>query len=136
MISSFELWTLDKTPTQSAPSTPSKSDKTRKILFEKTYEDEWLAFQSQSEVFLLKFHDLDALGIQALLDTTADRNDIPDNDALLALDVDAVWTALSETIMSSARGNLPSVSVGYGGEPTMSPDKERLRANKNDFGNT
>ncbi|KAF9274810.1 hypothetical protein BGZ74_004227 [Mortierella antarctica] len=89
-------------PTQSALSTPSKSDNTCKILFEKTSEDEWLAFQSQSEAFLPMFHDLAVLGIQTLFDTAADGNDIPNNDALLALDLDAVWTALSETIMSSA----------------------------------
>ncbi|KAF9272093.1 hypothetical protein BGZ74_005424, partial [Mortierella antarctica] len=77
---------------------PSKADKTCKILFETTSEEEWLAFQSQSEAFLPKIHDLDELGIQALLDTAADGNDIPDNGALLALDLDAVWTALSETI--------------------------------------
>ncbi|KAF9319450.1 hypothetical protein BG006_002989, partial [Podila minutissima] len=130
------LSTLNKMPTQSAPSTPSKSDKTCKILFKKTSEDEWLAFQSQSEVFLLKFHDLDALGIQTSLNTATDRNDIPDHDTLLARDLDAVWTALLETITSAAQQHLPSVSVGYGGVPTMSPEKAHLQARKNDFGNT
>ncbi|KAG0344242.1 hypothetical protein BG005_001952, partial [Podila minutissima] len=38
--------------------------------------------------------------------------------------------------MSSARRHLPSDSVGYGGVLIMSPDKARLRAKRNDFGNT
>ncbi|KAF9276741.1 hypothetical protein BGZ74_003548 [Mortierella antarctica] len=127
---------MNKTLTQSAPSTPSKSNKIHKILFEKTSEEESLVVQSQSEAFLPKFHDLAALGIQILIDTAADGNDNPDNDALLALDMNAVWTTLSETIVSSARRHLPSDSMGYGTAPTMSIEKARLRAKNNDFGNT
>ncbi|KAG0341299.1 hypothetical protein BG005_003018 [Podila minutissima] len=107
---------------------PSKSDKTCKILFEKTSEEEWLAFQSQSTAFLPKIHDLDVLGIQALLDTAADGN-----DALLALDLDAVWTTLwtIQTILEKTPGKVVLDHLmldDVSGQPYVTDDAVTVKA--------
>jgi hypothetical protein len=99
VFSSFELSTLNKGPTHLKP-TPSKMDKTQRILFAKATDNNWLDFHSQVEKFLPQFHDLAALGLSPLFDAQSHDASLH-NDDLLALDLDAVWTALSDTILSA-----------------------------------